>query len=134
VCKIEDGVGNWTIPIGGLLEHAIDILFLTSGGHLPVEHEPLIHVPDVRLVDPEIDAKIDGGSDVLFDFLAFEFAYGLFEQLHVQLEPERVDVAALLSAQQVAGASYLEIEGRHAEAAPEIAELLDGSQSLLGNL
>ena len=46
-------------------------------------------------------------------------------------KPTRLDVAALLAAEQVAGAANLEVERRDAEAAAEIAELLDRGEPLL---
>ena len=93
-------------------------------------HEPLVHLGNVGLVDLEVDAQIDGRADVVFDFFALQLANGLFEQLHIHLEADRIDVTALLTAQQVAGAAYLEVERRNTESAAEIAELFDRGQTL----
>ena len=86
---------------------------------------------DVRLVDLQVDAQVHGRADVVFELLALELAHGLLEQLHVHLEADGVDLPALLAAEQVAGAANLEVERRDAEAAAEIAELLDRRQPLL---
>src|SRR6185503_19351166 len=54
-------------------------------------------------------------------------------EFHVHLEPDGLDVPALLTAEEAAGAANLEVERGDAESAAEIAELLDGSQALLGD-
>ena len=46
-------------------------------------------------------------------------------------KPDGFDVAALLAAEEVAGAANLEVERRDAEPAAEIAELADGREPLL---
>ena len=78
-----------------------------------------------RTVKEELRANLIGrlasGGDVL----------PVLEQLHVHLEADGLDVPALLAAEQVAGAANLEVERRDAEAAAEIAELLDRRQPLL---
>ena len=55
---------------------------------------------------------------------ALQFPDRLIEQAHIGVEAHRVDVAVLLSAQQVSGAAQLEIERRDLEARAQIAELL----------
>ena len=75
--------------------------------------------------------QVDGRAHVVFDLLALQLADGLLEQLHVHLEADRVDLAALLAAEQVAGAANLEIERGDAEPAAEVAELLDRREPLL---
>ena len=74
--------------------------------------------------------QVDRRAHVVFEILALQLADRLFEQLHVHLEADRVDVTALLAAEQVAGAANLEVERGHAEAAAQIAELLDRRQPL----
>ena len=81
----------------------------------------------IRRSTPQIDRR----PQIVVDRLALQLANRLFEQLHVHLEADRLDVAALLAAEQIPGAADLEIERRHAEAAAEIAELLDRRQPLL---
>ena len=63
----------------------------------------------------------------------FELLDRLLEELHVHVEADRVDLPALLAAEQVAGAADLEVERGDAEAAAEIAELADRRQPLLGD-
>ena len=84
-----------------------------------------------ELVDPQVDAQVDRRAQVVFEVLALELADGLLEQLHVHLEADGIDVTALLAAEQIAGAADLEVERRHAEAAAEVAELLDRREPLL---
>ena len=67
---------------------------------------------------------------LVLDLLALQLADGLLEQLHVHLEADRLDVAALLAAEQVARAANLEVERRHAEPAAEVGELADGREPL----
>ena len=67
---------------------------------------------------------------LVLDLLALELPDRLLEQLHVHVEADRLDVAALLAAEQVAGAADLEVERRDAEAAAEIAELADRREPL----
>jgi hypothetical protein len=96
----------------------------------PVDGEALIHVGDVRLVEPEVHLQVDDGAHIVFEILALQLADRLLQELHVHLEADGIDVAALLAAEQVAGAANLEIEGGHAESAAEIAELLDRGKPL----
>ena len=83
------------------------------------------------VVDPQVDAQIHRRAHVVLELLALELADGLLEQLHVHLEADGVDLPALLAAEQVAGAANLEVERGDAEAAAEIAELLDRREPLL---
>ena len=46
-------------------------------------------------------------------------------------KPDGLDVAALLAAEQIAGAANLEVEGRHPESAAKIAEFANGGEPLL---
>ena len=66
--------------------------------------------------------------------LALQLQDRLLEELHVEVEAHRLDVAALLAAQQVAGAAHLEVEGGDAEARAEVRELADGGEPLLRDL
>ena len=74
--------------------------------------------------------QVDRRAHIVFEIFALELADGFFEQLHVHLEADGVDVTALLAAEEVAGAANLEVERGHAEAAAQIAELLDRREPL----
>ena len=68
---------------------------------------------------------------VVLELLALQLPDRLLEQLHVHVEADRLDVPALLAAEQVAGAADLEVERGDAEAAAQVAELADRRQPLL---
>src|SRR5205085_7926977 len=70
-------------------------------------------------------------AQVVLDLLAFQLTDRLLEQLHVHLEANGVDLAALLAAEQVAGAADFEVERGDPESAAEIAELLDRGEAFL---
>ncbi len=67
------------------------------------------------------------------DLLALQLAHRLFQQPNVHVEADRVDVAVLLAAQQIAGAAQFQIERRDLEAGAQIAELLERRQALAGD-
>ena len=67
-----------------------------------------------------VDARIHPDRSRGDATLARELGDGLGEQLDVQLEPERGDVARLLVAEQVAGAANLEVAHRDREARAEL--------------
>ena len=69
-------------------------------------------------------------AHIVFEIFALQLANGLFEQLHVHLEADRVDLPALLAAKKVSCAANFEVERGDAEPAPQIAELLDGGEPL----
>ncbi len=68
----------------------------------------------------------------LFDDLPFQSLDGLFDHLHVQIEPDRGDVAGLLFPEQIARAANFQISGGDPEARSEFRELLDGREPFLG--
>ena len=68
-------------------------------------------------------------STILLRRQAFELADGLFQQLAVQLVADRGDVAALLRAQDVAGAADFQVAHGDGEAGAHVAELLDRLQA-----
>src|SRR5437867_13307560 len=70
---------------------------------------------------------------VVFELLPLQFPDGLLEQLHVHLEPERFDMPALLTSEQIARATNLEVQCGDAESAAKVAELLDRGKPLLRN-
>src|SRR6185369_12364810 len=101
--------------------------------HAPVDGQALIHVRDVLVVNPEVHSKVDVGTDLVLGLLALQLLYRLLEQLHVHVEADGFDMAALLAAEQVAGSANLEVQRSDAEAAAEIAELANRRETLLRN-
>src|SRR6185436_14160367 len=75
---------------------SMQLRFRPHPGHAPVDGEPLVHVGDVALVDPQVHAQVDVGPDIVLDLLALQLLDGLFEELHVHVEADRLDLAALL--------------------------------------
>src|SRR5207244_2614997 len=120
-----------TVTVRRFLEHTLDLFFAPRGRDLAVEHQPLVHVRDVRVIDTQINAQVDRGTDVVLELFTLELPDRLLEELHVHLEANRIDLPALLAAQQIAGAANLEVERRDAEAAAEVAELFDRRQPFL---
>src|SRR5436190_24327827 len=64
-----------------------------------------------------------------FNFFAFLRGNALLEQLAIQFETDRGDVAALFSAQKIAGAANFKVAHRDFESAPEGRVLLDGAEA-----
>ena len=84
----------------------------------------------MRISRPRLSAEWISGDDLL----ALQFADGFVEQADVGVEADRVDVAVLLAAQQVAGAAQFQIERGDLEAGAQVAEFLEGGQALAGDL
>ena len=78
--------------------------------------------------------QIDGGFNVGQHFAGSQFFDRPLQQLAIQIESNRFDVAVLLSAKQVARAAQLEIERGNAEARPQFAELPNRRKPAAGDL
>src|SRR5205814_3436324 len=79
------------------------------------------------------DAQVYGRADLVLYLLALQLLDRLLEELHIHVESDRLDVSALLAAEQIACPADLEVERRDTEAAAEVAELPDRGQPLLRN-
>ena len=79
-----------------------------------VEEEPLRHVRHVVIGDERRDAQCHVGGDLLSRRLAAQLADRLVHQLGVEVEPDRVDVAALIRPQDVSRAAdfHVSVESR----------------------
>src|SRR5262245_14884517 len=84
-------------------------------GQTLVDDQPLAHVRDVALGNVCRDAELDLGLQVRLRMLAAQLAHRLLEQMGVELEPDRRDVAGLLLSQEVTRTTNLEIVRRQAE-------------------
>ena len=69
--------------------------------------------------------------DLLARRLALQLAHRLVEELRVELEADRLDLAGLVLAEQVARAADLEIVARDLEARAELGEALQHLEPLL---
>ena len=81
--------------------------------------------------DRERDRDLRGR---LHDRLALQRRHGIGEQMVVQLESHRGDLAVLLLAEQVAGAANLEVAHRQLESGAEVLQVADDVESLVGLL
>ena len=77
--------------------------------NLPIQHQSLIRIGDVLVVDLEVDAQVHRRAALVVKILPLQFADRVFQQLHIELEAYGLDLPALLPAEQVAGATDLEI-------------------------
>ena len=68
--------------------------------------------------------------DLRRHFFALQFADSLFQETHVGIEADGVDVAMLLAPQQIPGAAKLQIQRGDLEAGSQVAELLQRRQAL----
>ena len=75
-------------------------------------------------------AQVDRAEGASSERLAAQLAHRLLEQLQIGLDADRRDVAALLAAQEVAGAADFEIAGGDTEARAEVGELAQRLQAL----
>src|SRR3954447_2870977 len=75
---------------------------------------------DVLLRHERIDARVDADGPRRDAVLALQFRHGFVQQLDVELEADRRDVAGLLGAEQLTGAADLEVAHRDREAGTEL--------------
>ena len=97
-------------------------------GDALVHSQALILFRDVFGGDADIQAEVElclGGFDSGF---ALHLADGALEHLGVEFEADGFDVAALLAAQQIAGAAQFEIERGDFEARAQIGKFLQRRQ------
>ncbi len=119
------------VAVGQFVEQGADVVVGAGRGHAPVDRQALVHVGHVGVGDAEVHLQVHHRPHVVVEIFALQFLDRVFEELHVHLEAHGVDLPALLTTQQIAGAADLEVERGDAEAAAEVAELLDRRQALL---
>ena len=78
----------------------------------------------MRMLSPRLSC-VSGASSLDF---ALQLAHGALQHRGVELEADGFDVAALLAAQQVAGAAQFQIERGDFEARAQVAELFQRGQ------
>ena len=79
---------NRTIAVAQLVEHVRQVRLRTGSGDPAIHHQPLVHVRNVALVDLQIDAQVDRRPHLVLDLLPLQLPHGLFEQLHIEVEPD----------------------------------------------
>src|SRR3954470_7636026 len=106
-------------------------------GDLARARDAAVHV-DLRLLvrdvvggDVRVDVDVEAhGLGLVLGRRAIPGADRLVEHAHVQLEPERRDVAGLLVAEEVAGAADLEVAHRDLEAGTELGVVAERAEAL----
>ena len=78
--------------------------------------------------------RFSAGMHLQRHLLALQLLHRLFQQLHVHVETDRVDVPVLLAAQQVARAAQFQVQRRDLEARAQVGELLQRRQPLARDL
>ena len=124
---------NRAVAVTQLVEYVRQVRLGTSGGDPAIHHQPLVHVRNVQLVDLQIEVQVDRRAHLVLDLLPLQLPHGLFEQLHIEVEPDRLDVPALFPSEQVAGAADFEVERRNPETAAQVAELPNRGEPLTGH-
>src|SRR4051794_24826788 len=98
-----------------------------GGGHVDLR----LLVGDVGGGDVRVDVDVGApGLGLVPGRRAIAGADRLVEHAHVQLEPERRDVAGLLVAEEVAGAADLEVAHRDLEAGAELGVVAERAEAL----
>ena len=103
-------------------------------GDALVQHQPRVHVGQVGLGQQRRHVQVDL-RPVVQRLLEFRRLAGLhrlhraLEQFHVEREPDLLDLAALVFAEQFAGAADLEVVRREHEAGAEVLERLDAPRA-----
>src|SRR6266498_3442290 len=125
-----DLAGQRSITVADLRSQGIDLPGVPHLGKALVERHALVDLGNVRLGDAHLQAQVKGRARAVPRLLALQLQDGLLEELDVQVQADGLDVAALLAPQQVARPPQLEVQGRDAEARPQVRELADGGQAL----
>src|SRR5581483_10999376 len=94
--------------------------------------QALVLFRNVVARDADVEPEVELGFGLLgFDF-ALELAHGALEHRSVELKADGINVAALLAAEQVAGAAQFEVEGGNLESGAQVGEFLKGGQAAPG--
>ena len=125
-----DGGVDRAVAVRHFVERRGQRRLARGGGHFPIDRQALIRLRDVPFVDPEIDTQVHTGKPLFGNLLTLQLAHGLFQQLHVHIESDRLDMSSLLRSKEVASAPDLQIERRDPEAASQLAELADRGETL----
>ena len=125
-----DLAGQRSVAVADLRPQGVDLPGIPHLGEALVERHALVDLGHVPLGDAHLQAQVKDRARAVPRLLALQLQDGLLEELDVQVQADRLDVAALLPPQQVARAPQLEVQGRDAEARPQVRELPDGGQAL----
>src|SRR6266540_1083994 len=112
----------------------LQLLVAPGLGEPLVEEEPLVDVGHVGIGDERGDGELHVRVHLLARRLAPELPHRLVEELRVELEADRLDLAGLVLAEEVPRPADLEIVARDLEARAELAEALQHLEPLLGIL
>ena len=123
--------GRLAITVGEFVAQLVEIVFGACGGEFLVRFQSQFVRIDVVDGNGRLDRQVDGDGN---RFLAFRLLV-LFDRFghhtHVQVEADAFDMAALLIAQQIAGAAQFEILHGYVEARAERGVLRDGGEPVM---
>src|SRR5258708_27697098 len=101
--------------------------------------DALVHAQPLVLFLYILGRNADVETEIELDFryfnprLALHFTHGALQHLRIKFEPNRFDVAALLSAEKVSRAPQFEIQGSDLKPSTEIGKFLERGQAAPGN-
>ena len=123
------------VTVGELLFQILQIGLVAGGGELAVRFQTQLVRIDVLDRNRRFDGQVDGHGhrlDVLFGLLVLLHGFG--HHAYVQVEAHALDMAGLLVAQKVTGATQLQILHGHVETGAERRVLRDRGKPVVGLL
>ena len=123
------------VTVGELLFQILQIGLVAGGGELAVCFQTQLVRIDVLDRNRRFDGQVDGHGhrlDVLFGLLVLLHGFG--HHAYVQVEAHALDMAGLLVAQKVSGATQLQILHGHVETGAERRVLRDRGEPVVGLL
>ena len=123
------------VTVGELLFQILQIGLVAGGGELAVRFQTQLVRIDVLDRNRRFDGQVDGHGhrlDVLFGLLVLLHGFG--HHAYVQVEAHALDMAGLLVAQKVSGATQLQILHGHVETGAERRVLRDRGEPVVGLL
>src|SRR3990170_4839044 len=132
--QVQGRIGGLTEAFSQFLGQVVELRGRVNAGGPAVEVYAFDLVPHViyRQVGVQRQLHYHRGCVLLPPRLALRQRDRLFEKPEVHLETDRRDLPRLLRAEQVAGAPDLEIPHGDGEPAPELREVHQGFEALLG--
>src|SRR4029077_21112513 len=108
--KVIHGGRRRAETVGELFAH-VELFFVGGdGGDALVGAQAEIFAGNVVMRDAYVGTEVEGGAKLGCGLFALELGDGTLEHLAVEVEADTFDVAVLLSAEHVAGATQFEIE------------------------
>ena len=115
-----DRFGKASVTILRLIANTGERFLIARGRHALVSSQALAHVVNVLVRNGHIDAEVDRYARFIFHRFPAQLRNGALEHLRVKIEAQRVHVARLLAAEQIAGAAQFEIQRSNAKAGAQV--------------